>query len=375
VVGGVLALAAAIALLYYGRGFLITMTTAVIIAFILEPFVGLLIRLRLPRPLASFAVCSVGLALVYLLGLGVYTQAEGLVDDLPKYADRVSQISDEVLGRLEAVERSAYQLLVPKRSREQQPEIQPAPAKPPASRRSRRAVEPVPAVPSGPPPVQEVRIRPQRPPLVDFVYANVESLYQVLLLASFVPFLVYFMLSWREHIYRSFLHLFGERGRVVAERSLAGIAYMARAFVVGSFVLGLLVAAASTAVFWLFSLPYPLLVGPLSGFLTLVPYVGLPLALAPPLLAALVVYKTLASYLIVGSIVAVLHLVTMNLLYPKFVGPRVHLNPLVATVALMFWATIWGAAGLVLAIPVTAGVKAVCDNVERLQPYGKLLGD
>lgn len=368
-----LALAAAIALLYYGRGFLITMSTAVIIAFILDPFVGLLIRLRLPRPLASFAVCSVALALVYLLGLGIYTQAEGLVDDLPKYADRVSQISDEVLGKLEAVERSAYQMLVPRRLREQQPEAPPAPVKPTPTRRARRVVEPAPA--PGPPPVQEVRIRPQRPPLVDFLYANVESLYEVLLLASFVPFLVYFMLSWREHIYRTFLQLFGEGGRVVAERSLAGIAHMARAFVVGNFVLGLLVAGASTAVFWLFSLPYPLLVGPLSGFLTLVPYIGLPLALVPPLLAALAVYKTLAAYLIVGVIVAVFHMVTMNLLYPKIVGPRVHLNPLVATVALMFWATIWGAAGLILAIPVTAGVKAVCDNVERLQPYGKLLGD
>jgi predicted PurR-regulated permease PerM len=65
----------------------------------------------------------------------------------------------------------------------------------------------------------------------------------------------------------------------------------------------------------------------------------------------------------------------LNLLYPKVVGSRVHLNPLVVTVALMFWATLWGAAGLMLAIPITAGIKAVCDNVESLQPYGKLLGD
>jgi predicted PurR-regulated permease PerM len=200
-------------------------------------------------------------------------------------------------------------------------------------------------------------------------------LYDVLLLASFVPFLVYFMLSWREHMYRGFLHLFADRSRQVAARSLEGIATMARAFVVGNFVLGLLLAAASTAVFWLFSLPYPLLVGPLSGFLSLVPYLGLPLALLPPLLAALAVYKTMASYLIISLIVAVFHLLAMNLLYPKIVGPRVHLNPLVATVALMFWATLWGTAGLVLAIPLTAGIKAVCDNVERLQPYGRLLGD
>jgi len=65
----------------------------------------------------------------------------------------------------------------------------------------------------------------------------------------------------------------------------------------------------------------------------------------------------------------------LNLLYPKVVGSRVHLNPLVVTVALMGWATLWGAAGLMLAIPITAAIKAVCDNVESLQAYGKLLGD
>jgi predicted PurR-regulated permease PerM len=53
----------------------------------------------------------------------------------------------------------------------------------------------------------------------------------------------------------------------------------------------------------------------------------------------------------------------------------VHLNPLVVTVALMFWGTIWGGIGLLLAIPITAGIKAVCDNVTSLHGYGKLLGD
>jgi predicted PurR-regulated permease PerM len=41
----------------------------------------------------------------------------------------------------------------------------------------------------------------------------------------------------------------------------------------------------------------------------------------------------------------------------------------------MFWGTLWGGIGLVLAVPITAGAKAVFDNVETLAPYGKLLGD
>ena len=65
----------------------------------------------------------------------------------------------------------------------------------------------------------------------------------------------------------------------------------------------------------------------------------------------------------------------MNLLYAKIVGRRVRLNPLVVTVSLMFWGLIWGGVGLVLAIPIMAGLKTVCDNVEALEPYGRLLGD
>jgi len=143
----------------------------------------------------------------------------------------------------------------------------------------------------------------------------------------------------------------------------------------GNFLLGVVLAIFSTIFFILVQLPYPFLIGPLSGFLSIVPYLGLPMALLPPVLAALPVYNNLGAYLIIASTVGFLHLVGLNLLYPKMVGSRVHLNPLAVTVALMFWGLLWGGAGLVLAIPITAGMKAVFDNVAGLEDYGRLLGD
>ena len=59
----------------------------------------------------------------------------------------------------------------------------------------------------------------------------------------------------------------------------------------------------------------------------------------------------------------------------SYVGARVHLNPLVVTFSLMFWGFLWDAAGLLLAIPITAGIKAVCDNVAGLRSFGRFLGD
>jgi predicted PurR-regulated permease PerM len=216
--------------------------------------------------------------------------------------------------------------------------------------------------------------RPAGTPVGDYIFARLGSFYEVLLMASFVPFLVYFMLSWRDHINRSFLQFFGGEARLVAARSLAGIAGMVRAFVVGNFLLGLMLSVLSAAAFWLIRLPYPLLVGPLSGCLSLVPYVGLPLAMLPPLFAALN-QNQVPVYALVMAITAALHLVALNVFYPKIVGSRVHLNPLVVTFSLMFWGFLWGAAGLLLAIPLTAATKAVCDNVKDLRAFGKFLGD
>lgn len=366
----IVALGVAIALLYYGRLLFITLVIAITIAFLLDPFVGLLIKIRLPRNLSSFVVCVVAVLSLYLVGLGAYTQISVLVADLPAYSARITDLVGKVSARLEQAERTAYELLVPKRMQEQElPPAQPPDPEPQARRR--RSAEPPPAEPE----IQEVRIRQERTPLINYVYDYLRAFYDVLLMASFIPFLVYFVLSWKDHIRRSYLQLFHGQDRHAAARSWEGIADMARAYVFGNFVLGVLLSTVSGLFFWAMKLPFFLLVGPLSGFLSLIPYIGLPLAMIPPFFVALPVYDSLTPYLIIAAVVGFLHLLALNLLYPKLVGSRVHLNPLAVTVALMFFGILWGGVGLVLAIPMAAGVKAVCDNVPELQAYGKLLGD
>lgn len=368
----VLALAASVALLYFGRVFFITVGIAVIIAFLLDPVVTAFVKLRLPRTVASFIVCSIALLGLYLLGLALYTQFSGFVDDLPNYSQRMNEIVDSIATQVDQVEKRTYQVVVPKRFQEKE---QPAPGNPPADNSRRRKSAKTTPEPVPPPAIPEVRIRPEPTPLLTYVYGYLRSFYDVLLMASFVPFLVYFMLSWRDHVRRSFLYLFSGPGRQVVGKSWEGVAGMVRAYVIGNFILGLLISTLSCIFFFLIKLPYWPLIGPLSGFLSLVPYVGLPLAMLPALLAGLIVYNQPTIYVMIAVVVAVLHLIAMNLLYPKVVGSRVHLNPLVVTVALMFWGTLWGAIGLLLAIPITAGIKAVCDNVSSLHGYGKLLGD
>ena len=56
-------------------------------------------------------------------------------------------------------------------------------------------------------------------PIISYLYNYMRSFYSVLLMGSFVPFLVYFMLSWRDHLRRSFLYLFSPADRQAAGRT------------------------------------------------------------------------------------------------------------------------------------------------------------
>ena len=363
-------LAAGVALLYYGRAFCITLGVSVILAFLLEPFVVLFMRARLPRGFAAFLACSIAVLVLYLSGLILVTQLASFADDMPDFTARLNILVDRVAVQLENTERTVYKIFIPKRFQEKPPAA-PEP-QPPVRRRRREAVPPPEPTPA---PIPEVRIQQDRGSLVNYLAGYVSSVYSTLLMISFVPFLVYFMLSWGDHVSRSFLAIYQTSRGARAGRSWTSIANIARAYVLGNVILGLIISTASIAVFWSWHLPYWVLVGFLSGFLSLVPYVGLPLAMIPPVISALMMYDGVTPYVLICAQVAVIHLLAQNLLYPSVVGARVHLNPLTVTIALMFWGTIWGGIGLILAIPVTAALKAYLDNTENLQGYGRLLGD
>jgi predicted PurR-regulated permease PerM len=370
-----IALAALIALLYYGRDFFVTLIVSALFAFILDPVVVLVMKLRMPRSAATTLVIVVALAAAYVIAAAAWTELSTLGDDLPAYTARLGTLWDGANDRLDQLEQHTIDMMVPKRLR---PSEQPAPQKPQDTHaRRRRGVLITPPVPDQPTPpaIQEVRIHADPKPFLSTLYGYLSGYFHVLVMASFIPFLVYFMLSWRDHIGRSLLRLFEGDRRYAAAKAWSGISESTRAYVLGNFFLWAFLSSLSAIAFSLLGVPYWSLIGPLSACFSLVPYVGLPLSILPPLLALVAVPFQFKIIVTVVILTAALHVIAMNFLYAKVIGSRVRLNPLIVTVALMFWGVIWGGVGLVLAVPITAAIKAVCDNIESLEPYGDLLGD
>ena len=120
---------------------------------------------------------------------------------------------------------------------------------------------------------------------------------------------------------------------------------------------------------------YPFFFGFLASFLALIPYVGI---LIGSLLPALLALITKDSYWYAIGVIGVFWFIQIlegNLITPYIVGKNVSLNPLIAIFSLLLLGKLWGLAGLVLALPVTAIIKVVFDSVPVMKPYGFLLGE
>lgn len=112
----------------------------------------------------------------------------------------------------------------------------------------------------------------------------------------------------------------------------------------------------------------------LCGLLEIVPFVG---NITGTLLTVLIAIINGASPTLVVGIVGVyivVQLIQGWILEPLILGPQVKINSLFTIIALVVGQLLWGIPGIILAIPITAILKIVCDHVEYLQPYGYLLG-
>ena len=168
--------------------------------------------------------------------------------------------------------------------------------------------------------------------------------------------------------------LFPLHHRHTAFVTLGLIGKMLQSFIVGNLLIGLLISGVSVGIFGLLHVPFFYFIGFLSGFLSLVPYLGIVLAMVPPILVGLGQLEP-GELLVVVFCVVGLHLFALNVLYPKLLGSRLKINPLAVTLALLFWGAVWGAIGLVLAIPITGAIKIVFDHVESMKPYADWLGE
>jgi predicted PurR-regulated permease PerM len=327
-----LGVGAILAFCYFAEEPLAVILVSMLFAFVLDPVVDVFTRMRMPRAFAAgAAVLLTCAALAGLAYVGI-DKASGLLEELPKHSVQIKQDFARITLRAQKIA-----------------ELNPAQDK------------------------GTVKVQ-QTTSWADLLSRGFGSVSEIVLAASFVPFLVFFMLTWKEHARKATLGLVSTENRRPAYVTMGLISGMIRNFMVGNLVIGLIIGTMSTVIFGFLHIPYFYFAGFISGFLSLVPYLGVLIALLPPIflgIGHLTVVKIIWIVLAVFS----LHVISINVLYPKILGSRLRLNPLTVTLALLLWGWLWGAVGLILAVPITAGMKIIFDHVEPLKPLGTWLGE
>ena len=310
---------------YFASSICITVVLAAFFAILFDPLAVKLEKLRLPRSVAAAAMVLAGMGLIGLLGYGLYGKAVTFAEELPVYASKIQEAIAPINRKIQEVQQSAGTLTNDVR---------------PAKR------------------VPEVRLQ-ESPSWPAYLVRGAGSVWGVLIIAGVVPFLTFFMLCTKEQMAVRMNALFSSS--VETDRFIKSLNQMVRGFVAGNFIVGSVMALATALMLYGIGIRGAVPLGIASGLLNLVPFLGLILSLALPIAAAMLQFNTAGPYIIIALTVVSLHIVSANLLIPKFIANRVSIGPVAATVGMLFWGWLWGVMGLLLAVPLTAFVKLVAD--------------
>ena len=335
----VISTAAVVGLLYYGRPLLVPIAFALFLSFALRPFVSLLERAGVPRVLAILLIIFVIVGGVALLVINVTAQLNQFFAELPRYQARIRDLVTRVMEFVNGL-RERMGSILPEDSRG----------------------------------LREVKLSESQLDTTRALFAQVGATLGFILYAAAIPFLTFFMLKDREKFGRVLAGIFMRNERLGEADVTGAISRTMTAYATGLSFVMLIMAGATTLALMVLRINYYYVLGPIAGIAILLPYVGVILSTVPAVAVAYFQFDG-EKALIVLAVYGLLQFLEGNVLTPFIVGGKVRLFPLTVMISFIFWGTIWGISGAVLAVPLTSALKVVCEHVRGWEGLARLLGE
>jgi predicted PurR-regulated permease PerM len=360
----IIAFVLAIAALYLGRTVFIPLALALVLSFLLTPFVNQLERVRLRRVPSVLIVVVLALGLI---GLATWAAAGQLVEimvQLPDYKAnldlKINSLHGASAGKLGKATASIQELnkelaAVPN---------QIAGHAQATNQGTSRPIHPLP-----------VQVAPPASSFVQDLGELLGPLTAPIETAIIVIIFTMFMLVKREDL----------RNRAIRLAGRGQLSRMTQAFDDASrrlsrfLLLQCLVNAGYGLLFGLglyfLGLPHALLWGMILGFFRFIPYIGTIAAAALPIAMAVAVFPGWRQAGIAFALFVVLELIVSNFIEPMLYGSHTGISSLAILVAAVFWTTLWGPVGLILSTPLTVCLVVLGRYVPQLQFLEIALGD
>ncbi|MEW5677288.1 AI-2E family transporter [Flavobacterium enshiense] len=190
-----------------------------------------------------------------------------------------------------------------------------------------------------------------------------------------VPIYIFFFLLYRK-FFVTFIHrAFPKKDNAYLNIILKKIYQTQQNYLSGLSVVMLIVALLNSFGLLLLGIENAIFYGFLGAFLLLIPYIGILVGSLLPAFIALITKDSVWYSVGVIVVFAFVQVIEGNFITPKITGAKISINAFVCILALVIFAMLWGVAGMVLALPVTATAKIIFDQIPSMKPYGFLMGE
>lgn len=351
----IVATVAAVFALHWAQRFFIPLMLGVLVAFTLNPVVSWMERHHIHRILGSTLVMIALLCAGALAIVSLRDQVQGILDRVPEATGKLSAALRDIADQPNAMQKMQAAARELEQATNQAANGSTEQKKPPT-----RVI------------VDEPKFK-----LVDLLWTGSMGMFGIMGEMVMLLLLVLFLLLSGDTFKRKLMHLTGPSWskRKITVAILDDIDRSIQSYMLTLLFANVVLALLTWAAFRWIGLENAGAWGVAAGVLHFIPYLGPVLtALATGMAAFLQFESFTMTMLVAGSSLLIATLVGM-VLVTWMSGKMTKMNATVVFISLLFWGWLWGAWGLLLAIPIMGMVKVFAEHVESLQPLAELLGE
>lgn len=204
-----------------------------------------------------------------------------------------------------------------------------------------------------------------------FVLNIVGSLTGVVL----IPLFMFFFLLYRNHLTNVIVSIYRDKNSSLVRMRITNLRKVILNYTVGVGKVMVILAILNISAYTALGIKHAIFFGVIGAILNIIPYVGPFFGVLLPIIYSFLTKDSLFYPIAILVIYQVIQLIEGNFLTPKIVGGNVNLNAFVTLLGLLVGGTIWGVAGMILAIPVMAIIREIFDLSESTKPFAYLLGE
>jgi predicted PurR-regulated permease PerM len=336
VISLLIGLLALLALLYVARGIILPLVFAVIIAIVLHPVVNFFVRLRINRVVSIIIALLLTFVVIAAFGALLYSQASRFSESWPLLVDKFTVLLNQTI-----IWASGYFDINPHK-------------------------------------IQDW-IAETKGGLINTSSAGIgQTLLGVggaVVVIFLVPVYIFMILFYQPLLLDFIRKLFGTDNQSRVSEIVTQTKTVIQRYLIGLIIEAIIIAALETATLLILGIEYAILLGIVGALLNIIPYIGGLVAVALPMMVALVTKSSGWYVFYVMVIYYIIQLIDNNYIVPRIVASKVKINALFSIIVVIVGNAIWGIPGMFLSIPLLAIVKLIFDHIETLKPWGFLLGD